>query len=143
MIEIFPVNIFLDDIRPLSAVNLPRHRFPGEWVVVRNYKSFCNKVNDIFQKTNGLPQFISFDHDLGEEHYSENMFDPILYNEMYKTFTEKTGLDCAKWLVEFCLDKNLKMCPFQVHSMNPVGKKNIIDLLDNFVKFQNDGNERK
>lgn len=138
MNNLIPVNIFLDDVRSLSSVCLPRHKFPGDWKIVRDYKSFCNAVNDIYNKTGNLPQFISFDHDLSHEHYSENMTDPILYNEMYQTFKEKTGLDCAKWLVEFCLNKNLQMCSFQVHSMNPVGKKNIESLLNSFINFKNE-----
>lgn len=138
MKSLIPVNIFLDDVRSLKSVYLPRHKFPGEWKIVRNYRSFCNAINDLFLHTGGLPQFISFDHDLADEHYSENMVDPILYNEMYPSFKEKTGFDCAKWLVEFCLDRNLQMCAFQVHSMNPVGKKNIESLLSSFVNFKNE-----
>lgn len=136
MNEFIPVNIFLDDVRTLKSVHLPLWTHSDQWKIVRNFKSFCNEINDLFQRTGGLPQFISFDHDLAQEHYSENMVDPILYNEMYGSFKEKTGLDCAKWLVEFCLDRNLKMCDFQVHSMNPVGKKNIESLLKNFINFK-------
>ncbi|MGX9985807.1 cyclic-phosphate processing receiver domain-containing protein [Soonwooa purpurea] len=57
----------------------------------------------LYQK-NKLPNFISFDHDLGEE---------------------KTGFDCGKFLVGFCFDYQLKLLDYTVHSQNPVGKENI------------------
>jgi hypothetical protein len=44
----------------------------------------------------------------------------------------KTGLDCAKFLVEYCLDNQIHKINFQVHSQNPVGKENIESLLNNF-----------
>ena len=62
-------------------------------------------------ETNGFPNFISFDHDLG---------------------LEESGYDCAKWLVDYCLDHNLHLPEFEVHSQNPVGKENILALLNNF-----------
>lgn len=48
---------------------------------------------------------------------------------------EKTGLDCAKWLVNYCMDKDLNLPAYEVHSMNPAGGKNILSLLQNFEKF--------
>lgn len=59
----------------------------------------------------GVPGFISFDHDLGEG---------------------GTGYDCAKFLVEYCLDIGVSHINFTVHSQNPVGKENIEKLLNNF-----------
>jgi hypothetical protein len=131
------MRLFLDDIRDPYKVTY-RTMPLGPWKVVRNYDAFCNTINDHFQKTGKLPEFISFDHDLAQEHYSENMMDAVAYNEMYKTFNEKTGFDCAKWLVEFCLDNDLKMCDFQVHSLNPVGGTNIERLLLSFRKHQSE-----
>lgn len=133
-------NLFLDDLRPLSAVNLQTQRYPGYWKTATNYNEFCTAVVCIVKETGQLPQFISFDHDLAIEHYVAEMFDKnsVEYNKKYETFKEKTGMDCAKWLVEFCLDNNLPMCDFQVHSMNPVGKKNIESYLWNFKRSQND-----
>ena len=50
---------------------------------------------------------------------------------------EKTGYECAKWLIDYCIENNLE-CPMYVcHSMNPVGRDNILGVLDNFRKYQN------
>jgi hypothetical protein len=95
------MNLYLDDLRST----------PENFKRVYDYDEFVNFINK-----NGVPEFISFDHDLGEG---------------------KTGFDCAKFLVEFCLDNGVSDINFQVHSQNPVGKENIEKLLDNFNRLKN------
>jgi len=77
----------------------------------------------------GLPDGICFDHDLGftPEYYIENGIEcPTV---------EENGYDCAKWLVEYCLDKGKKIPPYAIQSANPVGKENIDKLLKSFITF--------
>lgn len=129
--------LYLDDIRN------PRDSFDrmkegvyvrNDWVIVRNYTEFCEEIKSGFEK-NKFPSLISFDHDLGQEHMNyyfengghENPPDPLQAN-----FTEKTGYDCAKWLVDFCMDRNILLPKFKCHSHNPVGKENILGLLTNY-----------
>jgi hypothetical protein len=50
---------------------------------------------------------------------------------------EKTGMDCAKWLVDYCLDNKLTLPLYNIQSANPSGKDNIDGLLKNFIKYQN------
>ena len=95
------MNLYLDDLRPT----------PEGFDKVYDFEEFIDLIIQ-----NGLPDFISFDHDLGEG---------------------KSGFDCAKWLVGYCLDSNLKLPEFLVHSQNPVGKENIDGLFSNFSKFIN------
>ena len=45
---------------------------------------------------------------------------------------EKTGYECAIWLVDYCMDNNLKLPNYYCHSMNPVGKDKIVGLLQSF-----------
>ena len=82
--------LFLDDVRPAPD---------DSWTIVRSYDDFVAYISRY-----GVPDLISFDHDLG---------------------AGKSGYDCAKWLMEngYCL----KM--WRVHSMNPVGRDNIKFLL--------------
>jgi hypothetical protein len=105
--------------------------------VVRTYDEFCSFIEKKF-KEGEWPKVISFDHDLADEHYHPYMTDAEAYSEVSKTFKEKTGMDCAKWLVDFCMDNNLKLPGFVVHSMNPSGSKNIQSLLSNFRKHQDE-----
>jgi hypothetical protein len=122
-------NLFLDDIRqPRDACYLvtnPRIYWDEGWDVVKNYKEFCNWI-----KHNGLPKIVSFDHDLADIHYEVDFSD---WNDMTadQLGVEETGLDCAKWLVEYCLDSGFSLPEYYVHSANPVGKKNIQMYLDN------------
>ena len=44
--------------------------------------------------------------------------------------TEKTGNDCAKWLLEYCYENDLKLPQCMVHSANPVGADNIRKTLE-------------
>ena len=53
---------YLDDTRT------PTETIPGykPWDVVRNYNEFTEYI-----LKNGIPDLISFDHDLGEEHMND------------------------------------------------------------------------
>lgn len=126
-------NLFLDDSRIPSDVlaYMPRCQYyvDREWAIVRNYDEF---VNTILEK--GVPQAVSFDHDLADDHYKiydrgETILD-------YSNFTERTGYHCAKWLIEYCIDHN-KEIPIAVfiHSRNPVGSKNIESLFTTYEKI--------
>jgi len=121
-------NLFLDDVRDAN-------RFLKDirtWVTVRNYVEFINTITE-----RGLPKFISFDHDLAFEHYplSEGR-DTLSMPQLipYDKYKYKTGYDCAQWIIEYCEKKNVNLPDYQVHSMNPIGKQNIIRLLENFKK---------
>jgi hypothetical protein len=122
-------NLFLDDSRIPSdvLVYMPRCQYyvDREWVIVRNYDEF---VNTILEK--GIPQAISFDHDLADEHYRKQS------NIEYGMFTEKTGYHCAQWLIYYCIDNN-KEIPTAVfiHSMNTAGSKNIESLFTTYEKI--------
>jgi len=120
-------NVFLDDCRkPLNDTRT--------WTVIKSYKEFVKIITD-----RGLPQFISFDHDLSTEHYKIGHVRAFT-NEDYQSVKEKTGFHCAQWLVDYCMDKKLPLPDYQVHSMNPDGKKNIISLLESFKKHQKEEN---
>lgn len=127
------MNLFLDDIRNPTDIHSTLHRgiweeFPSlmDWKVVRSYQEFVN-----FILKNGMPNRISYDHDLSWEHYP-NAGDSLSAPIPYETFTEKTGYDCAKWLTNYCLEKKLELPDFYVHSFNPVGRMNITNHLLNF-----------
>lgn len=121
-------NIFLDDLRKpkdVSWVELPN----VEWIIVRSYKEFRNLV---WEK--GIPKFVTYDHDLSDAHYGHG----LNYDEIpYETYFEKTGYDCAKFLVNECNKLGVKHPPFSVHSMNPVGAKNIFKYIERYNETLN------
>ena len=133
--------LFLDDIRiPKDAIglvpsNMNQFYWENDWDVVKNYSEFC----DYIQKY-GSPDFVSFDHDLADDHYNDLFFDENWSKNdtdvvlKYDDYKEKTGYECAKWLVDYCLENGLQLPDYVVHSANPVGKKNIESYLLNAKK---------
>lgn len=118
--------IFLDDIRSpwtTTHVKIPRHPY----TIVRTYEEFVRAVEGHYEFIGEAPKFVSFDYDLDMEHYNPD------YKGDYK---EKTGLDCAKFLIEFCEEKKLDFPEYIVHSMNPVGTKNIISLIESYKRSE-------
>lgn len=133
------VKLFLDDFRiPKDAINLVptklnKFYWENDWFVVKTYNEFV----DFIQK-NGLPTFVSFDHDLADFHYDYNPdeFEGMSEEELFLRFgsVEKTGMDCARWLVDYCYENKLVLPDYVVHSANPMGKINIQKFLENAEK---------
>lgn len=111
--------LFLDDIRnPVDFAKV--YPLPlGPWTVVKNYQEFCQTI-----QSRGLPMHVSFDHDLAAEHYANPMAHSL----------EKTGYDCALWLCDYCSDTKQPLPEYDVHSMNPIGKRRIEALLQSFTQ---------
>lgn len=128
--------LWLDDVRDplkddwLNFSPIPKYELT-EIIWVKSYDEFVNWII-----INGLPDAICFDHDLGLENHFERVKNGLSKrkSKLLKK-EEKTGYDCAKWLVDYCLDNNLKLPLYNIQSANPVGKENIKSILDNFIKF--------
>ena len=120
------MKLFLDDVRnPSECVHYMYQRigklnpiYLEDWHLVRNYKEFKEFVD----KNIGKITHVSFDHDLADIHY-----DPSTWTESFK-YHEETGLDCAKYLKQLYEETNTPLPIMFVHSMNPVGTENIINL---------------
>lgn len=121
------IKLYLDDLRTPTDES---------WMVVRNYKQFVSIIN-----LYGLENFsiISLDHDLGEEAISEyfNNVKPNYKLNYDNIVNEKTGLDCAKFLVRISFNKKIQLPKIQVHSANPIGSANIIGYINNYLKNEN------
>lgn len=123
--------IYLDDIRtPIKP----------DWIVVRSYDEFINKVSEIGL---GSIDVISLDHDLGDTAVNEyyNNVSPN-YTLDYENIKEKTGLDCAKWLIDYFYETNPEWIRSKskidfplvyTHSANPIGSANIMGYINNFL----------
>jgi hypothetical protein len=93
------------------------------WVVVRSHHAFVEYIEQ-----HGLPRFLSFDHDLGAIRIHQGN-PPLSQDPAYLPLP--TGMDSAKWLVNYCLDHDVLAPDFTVHSANPGGGENILHLLNN------------
>lgn len=132
--------LFLDDERIPQNVTWVHIYQNVEYVIVRDYNSFCDYISK-----NGLPTFVTFDHDLADEHYDVMLKDFHYHSSFISNDSndesngsivdfdygkEKTGFDCAKWMVDYCIDNNFTFPEYQVHSMNPVGKERIFQYVE-------------
>lgn len=115
--------LYLDDVR------IPTE---GNWEVVRSYDEFVAHI-----KMNGFENYeiISLDHDLGEgamvEYYTNVKPN---YELNYERIPEKTGMDCARWLVAEAMTANIPLPTIYVHSANPIGAANIIGYINNYFR---------
>lgn len=121
-------NLYLDDVRVPSDSYIGKHA--EGWTIVRSYEQFVDAITK-----NGLPYIVSFDHDLADEHVADFILNVRHEGKIdYDKYREKTGLSCAKWLVEYCMDKKLPLPGFAVHSANPIGAENIRSYLESYLR---------
>lgn len=127
------MKIFLDDVRSPSDCAKYMHARIGslnpiyleDWYIVRNFEQF----QDVIFRYHKDITHVSFDHDLAEAHYHESMYQGgKVYMKYLETTSEKTGYDCAKWMKNFYEENSIEFPVMFVHSMNPVGTENIINL---------------
>lgn len=109
----------MDDERTPSDVRWVKLPKPPVWDVVRSYNQFVSWI-----EMNGLPKFVTFDHDLSFEHYPFGEQDPT-HKIPYNSYKEKTGYHALNWLIEYCSQKDLALPEIQIHTMNIVGKENM------------------
>jgi len=104
-------NLFIDD-----------ERFPPDdgrkWVIARS----SEEAISIFENQ-GVPDYISFDHDLGGDDTSM-----IYIDHLINLTLDLLSLNVEKWQIAF--PRN-----YTVHSQNPVGARNINLKLQAFIKF--------
>ena len=107
---IMTYKLFIDD-----------ERFPpndgAEWVIARSSQEAIDIV-----RVRGIPDFISYDHDLGGA---------------------DTSLRFIWWLIDCYLEGTFDEFPvnYYVHSQNPVGAKNIRELLQGFISVEVEGED--
>lgn len=93
-------------------------RFPPndgkEWAIVRSSDEAIKYV-----QTHGVPEFVSYDHDLG---------------------ADDTSMKFIGWMIDQYLDQSITDFPvkYAIHSQNPVGARNIETLLRGFISSEVD-----
>jgi hypothetical protein len=133
------MNYFLDDQRnpndaylhldgSQSTISLVEHTgiHQDDWVIMRTYDEFVKCVTHL-----GLPDVVSFDHDLHEEHIKHYfMVTQDIGVIEYGNLKEKTGKHCAEYLVQEWKKQNKpKHIKTFVHSANQWGQINIKEVL--------------
>lgn len=107
--------LFLDDERNPQDATWMQYPEAIEWVVVRTFSEFVKEVT-----SQGF-DLISLDHDLQD----------------FSKGSEMTGYDCLKFYCNFIDLHNLALPRLVVvHSMNPIGKVNIMSYWKNFLRVK-------
>lgn len=98
--------LWLDDLRdPKDFISGYDSRFVT-WI--KDHDSFVEYIS-----SGAMPDVVDFDHDLGEG---------------------KDGYDCAKFLVSWCIEHEVRLPIIRIHSANPVGRANIESLVNTYWK---------
>lgn len=115
--------IYLDDLRTPQTSK--------DWIICRNFKEFTRAIMNWYRicDVNNMHErlYVSFDHDISS------------YDESGR---EITGYDAMKWLCAYLLDSEgnlprwtkIGRFDINVHSANPIGKRNIEEYWKNFIK---------
>jgi len=114
-------NLLLDDERSITSVVEVTNNsmyLEHEWIIVRTFDDFCQIID-----TKGLPAIVSFDHDIAD----------------FKDGIERSGLTACKYLVDICIDSNMDLPTYFVHSANPRGVENIKGYANNFIELKKKG----
>ena len=107
---------WVDDMRdPKEFLSDRRKEDTVFWF--KNYAAFVSHLLKF-----GVPDIIWLDHDLGND---------------------KSGKDCADFLVDYCLDRALPLPEYNSQSQNPVGKENIVKLFESYNKFYKENIENE
>lgn len=110
------LNIFLDDERTPTYIEKELGIFfPNNWKIVRNYTDFKNIIDENIYDV----ELISFDHDIA------SFIDGVEY-------TGKTAVD---YLINKCIDNNIELPNWYIHTNNPSGELNIMSSLKTYYKY--------
>jgi len=119
------IKLYLDDIRtPLDK----------EWEVVRTFEELVKHIKQV-----GLENYdvISLDHDLGDSAIQEYILNGSPnYTLDYNNILEKTGMDCARFLVAESMSTSIPLPQIYIHSANPIGSANMMGYVNNYLKNQ-------
>ena len=128
------LKLFLDDLRIPTDAFIYEERIKlidksgiqnCEWHIVRNYEDFCEFID-----TFGIPEVVSFDHDLHMEHI-KHYFDVTSKIGVidYGNLKTKTGKHCAEYFVDKWREAGKPDVKVYVHSANRWGQIEIKNVL--------------
>lgn len=146
--------LFLDDLRTSpnevykymkSNYNESYFKYADieKWFVINSSENFIDFIKNNIED---LPEVISLDHDLDEEHYTPEEYwndyerSKKFQRERYYNYHKPTGAFCLVFLLNLCNHKKVKVPKIEFHSQNPVGV-DFMQYILHFNKKKRKGNE--
>lgn len=115
--------LFLDDCRVPKDVLIYKSLSiydKEHWIIVKNFNQFVDYI-----RRKGIPEVISFDHDLCDFYYSE------------EETKEKTGHDAVKWFIDYLEEHQIKTLPDCLfHSQNPIGNLAMTQTWNDYKRYR-------
>lgn len=132
------LKLFLDDIRMPEDAWIYSERVKMleksktqscTWTIVRNYEDFCEFIDKF-----GIPEMVSFDHDLHMEHmrYYYDVTSPTGILD-YSKLKVKTGKHCAEYFLDKWTEAGKPSTQVFVHSANRWGQVEIKKVLKELI----------
>lgn len=121
--------LFLDDVYSIDQVP----PYLDVWRTVRTFDNFTKFISGYYKVNHKLPDVISFDGCLTEEQELYMANKPI-GNIFYSTFKKECGRDCARWLIVFCEQNNIKL-DIRIVVHEPFAQMNS-DIQRDLIEFQ-------
>lgn len=133
--------LWLDDIRDPASTEVdwlgmysPIGQYEAYVVWIKSYEEFVR-----FILSHGLPSAICFDYDLSKAPNNKISEQETICDKV----ETKTGLDCAKWLVEYCNEQGIDIPPYGIQTSNIEGKMKIDAILNQYHSCYTMKNNRK
>lgn len=121
-------NLFLDDTRTpkdVTWIDLPK----VHWEIAKSFSDFVFLI-----KTKGIPDLVSYDCDLCQEHYDNYFALRHTYPIHYHEFKTPCGIHCIEYLLRVCsVLKERPHPPYFIHTMNNYAGP----FMDNLIKDYN------
>lgn len=119
--------LFLSQDKSPQDINLDYLPKSG-WKIVRNFEQFELSIREF-----GAPDFVYLSHNLHNEHgYFTDYRIALSSGKIdYSKYKNKTGLECVKYLINYCKDNNIKFPRYEIDQDNLVGYDNILKEINN------------
>ena len=120
--------LILDQYKSAKDINLDYLPKSG-WKIARSLPEFETTINEL-----GIPEFVFLAHNLHKEHGNFSDYKNALssWKIDYNKYKYPTGLDCVKFLIQFCKINNKKFPKYEICDENLVGKDNMWKEICNF-----------
>lgn len=125
--------LFLDDLRSPEQIENEiikelSSTVDHKWYVVRTYKEYTEWIMKF-----GLPDFISFDYELG------GLFETHQFTEWFslELGREYNGLDCLEWTLDYCRLGAHDFPNYMVHSSDISATHCMYDFVKNKLTWIN------